>query len=151
MTTLKIGEKAPDFSGTDQYGNPVKLSDFTGKKVVLFFYPKALTPGCTAQACNLNEHQELLSEKTYQIIGVSADSQERQLRFAEKYHLNFPLLADENKTIIEAYNVWGPKKFMGKTYDGIHRTTFVIDANGTIENIITKVKTKEHHIQILQE
>ena len=150
MTTLKTGEKAPDFEGTDQNGNTVTLSDFKGKKVVLFFYPKASTPGCTAEACDLQNNIERFTKENYQIIGVSADSQKRQLNFATKNNLNYPLIADEDKTIIEAYGVWGPKKFMGREFDGIHRMTFIIDERGIIEEVISKVKTKEHTSQILK-
>ena len=149
MTTLKIGDKAPDFSGTDQNGSTVELKDFIGKKVVLFFYPKASTPGCTAEACDLQNNMDRFVAQNYQVIGVSADSQKRQLNFAEKNNLKYPLIADEDKIIINAYGVWGPKKFMGKEFDGIHRTTFIIDEKGFIENIITKVKTKEHTAQII--
>lgn len=150
MTTLKIGDKAPDFSGTDQNGSTVELKDFIGKKVILFFYPKASTPGCTAEACDLQNNMDRFVAQNYQVIGVSADSQKRQLNFAEKNNLKYPLIADEDKIIINAYGVWGPKKFMGKEFDGIHRTTFIIDEKGYIENIITKVKTKEHTTQILK-
>lgn len=149
MTTLKIGDKAPAFESTDQNGNKVKLEDFVGKKVVLFFYPKASTPGCTAEACNLRDNYQSFLAKGYAILGVSADSVKKQLNFSNKNELPYSLLADEDKSVIEAYGVWGPKKFMGKTYDGIHRTTFVIDENGMIEDIITKVKTKDHTAQIL--
>ena len=149
MITLKIGDKAPDFSGTDQNGNTVTLSEFKGKKVVLFFYPKASTPGCTAEACDLQNNIDRFIAQNYQVIGVSADSQKRQLNFATKNNLQYPLLADEEKTIINAYGIWGPKKFMGRTYDGIHRTTFIIDEQGIIADIITKVKTKAHSAQIL--
>lgn len=150
MTTLKIGDKAPKFNGIDQHGQTISLQDYVGKKVVLFFYPKASTPGCTAQACNLQENIEFLQANNYQIIGVSADSQKRQLNFANKNELSYPLIADEERIIIEKYKVWGPKKFMGKEYDGIHRTTFVINEDGIIEDIITKVKTKEHSQQIIK-
>jgi len=149
MTTLNIGDKAPDFSGINQYGEEVSLAQFKGKKIVLFFYPKASTPGCTAEACNLQDNIQRFKNEGYQIVGVSADSQKRQANFAEKNKLNYPLIADEDKTIINAYGVWGPKKFMGREYDGIHRTTFIIDENGIIQNIITKVKTKDHANQIL--
>lgn len=149
MTTLKTGNKAPDFSGTDQNGKEITLKDFKGKKIVLFFYPKASTPGCTAEACNLQDNIQRFEKQGYQLIGVSADSQKRQVNFAEKNKLSYPLIADEDKTIIEAYGVWGPKKFMGREYDGIHRTTFIIDEKGIIEDIITKVKTKDHTNQIL--
>jgi peroxiredoxin Q/BCP len=150
MTTLKIGDQAPGFESTDQNAKHIKLKDFEGKKVVLFFYPKASTPGCTAEACNLRDNHQGFLNKGYVVLGVSADSEKRQLKFAEKNELPFSLLADENKDIISAYGVWGPKKFMGKTYDGIHRTTFVIDENGIIENIIIKVKTKDHTAQIME-
>ena len=149
MTTLKAGDKAPEFSAKDQDGKPVKLSDFKGKKLVLFFYPKASTPGCTAEACNLRDNWEQFQKKGYAIVGVSADNEKRQQNFKDKYELPFPLLADEDKKVINAYGVWGPKKFMGKEYDGINRTTFVIDENGSIEEVIEKVKTKEHASQIL--
>lgn len=150
MAKLQIGDKAPDFVSRDQNDNNIQLSDYLGKKVVLFFYPKASTPGCTAEACDLQNNLDKYVALNYQIIGVSADSQKRQLNFAEKNNLQYPLLADEEKVVIEAYNVWGPKKFMGKEYDGIHRTTFIIDEKGFIEDIITKVKTKEHTSQILK-
>ncbi len=149
MTTLKPGDKAPDFQSQDQDGNSVKLSDFNGKKLVLFFYPKASTPGCTAQACNLRDNWEVFKLKGYEILGVSADNQKIQQKFRENYDLPFPLLADEDKEVINAYKVWGPKKFMGKVYDGIHRTTFIIDENGKIEDVIDTVKTKDHTAQIL--
>ncbi|MEZ4841782.1 MAG: thioredoxin-dependent thiol peroxidase [Flavobacteriaceae bacterium] len=149
MTTLKIGDKAPNFEGKDNQGNTVKLSDYRGKKLVLFFYPKASTPGCTAEACNLRDNYDVLKEKGYKLLGVSADSAKRQQNFIDKNKLPFPLLADEDKAVINAYGVWGPKKFMGRTFNGIHRITFVIDENGFIEDIITKVKTKEHTAQIL--
>lgn len=149
MQTLKIGEKAPDFTATNQWGETIRLSDYKGKKIVLFFYPKASTPGCTAEVCNLQENIEKFKKENYQLIGVSADSVEKQLKFSDKNNVEYPLLADVDKKIIEAYGVWGAKKFMGKTYDGIHRTTFIIDENGIIENVISKVKTKEHTSQIL--
>ena len=149
MTTLKIGDKAPDFEVKNQNGEIVKLSDFSGKKIVLFFYPKASTPGCTMEAKNLRDNYTEFTNKGYDIIGVSADSEKRQLNFSNKNELPYNLLADEDKEIINAYGVWGPKKFMGREYDGIHRTTFVIDEKGLIENIITKVKTKAHTEQIL--
>ena len=149
MTTLKIGDKAPGFEAKDQYGKTINLNDFKGKKVVLFFYPKASTPGCTSEACNLRDNYHSFQNKGYEIIGVSADSEKRQLNFSNKQELPYSLLADEDKAVIMAYGVWGPKKFMGKEYDGIHRTTFVIGEDGKIEDVITKVKTKEHSAQIL--
>lgn len=150
MTTLKIGDKAPNFSGIDQNGSTVQLKDFKGKKIVLFFYPKASTPGCTAEACDLQNNMERFVAQNYQVIGVSADSQKRQLNFAVKNNLQYPLIADEDKILINTYGVWGPKKFMGREFDGIHRTTFIIDEDGLIEDIIAKVKTKEHTQQILK-
>ena len=149
MTHLKVGDKAPDFTAQDEQGNTISLSDYKGKKLVVFFYPKASTPGCTAEACNLNDNYERFQAQGYEILGVSADSAKRQLNFKNKYGFQYPLLADEDKAVIEAFGVWGPKKFMGKEYDGIHRTTFVIDENGILEDVITKVKTKEHTSQIL--
>lgn len=149
MTTLKTGDNAPNFSAKDQDGNTHELKDYSGKKLVVFFYPKASTPGCTAEACNLRDHWSTFQEKGYEILGVSADTPKRQQNFKTKYELPFPLLADEDKSVIEAFGVWGPKKFMGKEYDGIHRTTFIIDENGKIEEVISKVKTKAHAEQIL--
>ena len=149
MTTLQIGEKAPNFSSLDQNGNTIKLNDYKGKKLVLFFYPKASTPGCTMQACNLRDNYQQFIAKGYDVLGVSADSAKRQQNFIAKNELPFNLLADEAKEVINAFRVWGPKKFMGREYDGIHRTTFVIDEDGVIEDIITKVKTKVHTTQIL--
>ena len=146
---LEKGEKAPKFTGIDQNGNEIKSSDYKGKKYVVFFYPKADTPGCTAEACDLRNNEEALKAKGYEIIGVSADSVKRQKNFATKYDLNYPLIADEEKKVIEAFGVWGPKKFMGREFDGIHRTTFLINEKGIIENVIEKVKTKEHAKQIL--
>ncbi len=151
MTHLKVGDKAPNFEAQDQDGNTIKLSDYKGKKLVLFFYPKASTPGCTKEACNLSDNYSKFTENGYDVLGVSADSQKRQSNFKNKYDFPYPLLADEDKAVIEAYGVWGPKKFMGKEYDGIHRTTFVIDENGVLEDVITKVKTKAHTEQILSE
>lgn len=149
MTTLKIGDPAPNFKGIDQQGKNHELGDYKGKKLVVFFYPKASTPGCTAEACNLRDNFERFQSQGFEILGVSADSELRQAKFKEKNDLPFPLLADENKAVIEAFGVWGPKKFMGKTYDGIHRTTFVIDEKGVIIDVIAQVKTKAHAEQIL--
>ena len=149
MEILKIGNAAPNFEALDQLGNTVKLSDYKGKKLVLFFYPKASTPGCTMEACNLRDNYHTFLAKGYEVLGVSADSAKRQQSFIEKYNLPFPLLADEDKKVINAFGVWGPKKFMGREFDGIHRVTFVIDENGIIEDVITKVKTKDHAGQIL--
>ncbi|MDB2674842.1 thioredoxin-dependent thiol peroxidase [Flavobacteriaceae bacterium] len=149
MDTLKVGDKAPNFETKDNQGIIRKLGDYSGKKLVVFFYPKASTPGCTAEACNLRDHYQTFQSKGYEILGVSADSEKRQQNFVQKNQLPFPLLADENHDVINGFGVWGPKKFMGREYDGIHRTTFVIDGNGIIENVISKVKTKDHASQIL--
>lgn len=150
MTTLQKGDKAPDFTAVDQDGNTHKLTDYKGKKLVVFFYPAANTPSCTIEACNLRDNYSEFIRKGYALLGVSADTQKKQSNFKNKYELPFPLLADEDKKVIEAFGVWGPKKFMGREFDGIHRTTFVIDENGIIEDVITKVKTKEHSSQILK-
>ena len=149
MTHFKIGDKAPNFSGTDQNGKAHSLADYSGKKLVVFFYPKANTPGCTAEACDLRDNYERFQANNYELLGVSADSAKAQKKFEEKYSFPFALLADEDKSVIEAFGVWGPKKFMGREFDGIHRTTFVIDENGIITDVIEKVKTKEHASQIL--
>ena len=149
MTSLKIGDKAPSFEAKDNVGNTIKLTDYSGKKLVLFFYPRASTPGCTAEACDLRDNYQSFLSKGYEVLGASADTAKKQQNWIDKHALPFPLLADEDKSVITAYNVWGPKKFMGKEYDGIHRTTFVIDENGMIEDIILKVKTKAHAAQIL--
>jgi len=149
QTSIKVGDKAPDFKGKDQNGKSISLKDFKGKKIVLYFYPKDDTPGCTAQACNLRDNYSVLIKKGYQVIGVSADDEKKHLKFIEKYQLPFPLIADVNLEIIKKYDVWGTKKFMGKVYDGIIRTTFVIDEKGKIEEVITDVKTKEHTAQII--
>lgn len=151
MKTLKAGDKVPNFTSKDQDGNPVSLDDFKGKKLVVFFYPKANTPGCTAEACDLRDHYNELREEGYELIGVSADSEKRQKNFKDKFDFPFPLLADESREVIDAFGVWGPKKFMGREYDGIHRVTFIVDGNGVVERVIDKVKTKEHAAQILDE
>lgn len=147
---LKVGDKVPDFKGVDQDENPISYQDFVGKKLVVFFYPKASTPGCTAEACDLRDNENALKAQGYHLIGVSADSVKRQKNFAEKNNLPFPLVADENHDVLNAFGVWGPKKFMGREFDGIHRTTFIIDENGIITDVIEKVKTKEHAKQILE-
>jgi len=150
MTTLKPGDAAPFFSATDQYGNVISLESLKGKKVVLYFYPKDDTPGCTAEACNLRDNHSELIKLGYVVIGVSPDPVAKHEKFAAKYELPFSLLPDTDKTIIQAYGVWGPKKFMGKSYDGVYRTTFVIDETGLIEKVFTQVDTKEHTAQILK-
>ena len=149
MTTIKPGDKAPDFESINQDGNKIKLSDFKDKKLVLFFYPKANTPGCTAEACDLRDHYSELTKAGYVLLGVSADTEKAQKNFVDKFDFPFPLLADTEKEVINAFGVWGLKKFMGKEYDGIHRKTFIIDEEGIVERVIDKVKTKEHAAQIL--
>ena len=150
MTTLKKGDKAPNFSSLDESGKLHKLADYKGKKLVVFFYPKANTPGCTAEACDLRDNFSRFEANNFALLGVSADSQKAQSKFKDKFEFPFPLLADEDKSVIQAFGVWGPKKFMGKDYDGIHRTTFIIDENGIIDEVISEVKTKEHASQILK-
>jgi len=150
MRTLKIGDKAPNFTSKDQDGQVISLNDYKGKKLVLFFYPKASTPGCTVEACNLRDNYQRFQSLGYEILGVSADSAKRQSNFRNKFDFPYPLLADEEKEVINAFKVWGPKKFMGRVFDGIYRTTFVIDENSVIEDVITKVKTKAHTEQILK-
>lgn len=147
---LHVGDKAPDFEGKDQDGNTLKLSDLRGKKVVIYFYPKDNTPGCTAQACNLRDNYGQLQKAGYEIIGVSTDSEASHQKFIEKQSLPFTLLADEDKSIHEKYDVWKEKSMYGRTYMGTVRTTFVIDKEGNIEEIISKVKTNDHTKQILK-
>lgn len=151
MNTLKVGDKVPNFSATDDAGNTITLNDYQGKKLVVFFYPKANTPGCTAEACNLNDNYSTLQDAGYEILGVSADTEKKQANFKNKFGFKYPLLADTDKAVINTFGVWGPKKFMGKEYDGIHRTTFLIDEKGVVERVISKVKTKDHAAQILEE
>lgn len=150
MNTLKTGQKVPEFTVNDQDGNAISLSDYKGKKLIVFFYPKASTPGCTAEACNLRDNYSELKELGFELLGVSADSEKRQSNFRNKYEFPFPLLADEDKAVINAFGVWGEKKFMGKVYDGIHRKTFILDENGVVEHVFDKVKTKDHAAQILE-
>jgi peroxiredoxin Q/BCP len=149
MKTLKQGDAVPNFTANDEQGNSISLTDYKGKKLIVFFYPKASTPGCTVEACDLRDNYQALQAQGYELLGVSADSEKRQANFKNKYAFPFPLLADEDKTVINAFGVWGPKKFMGKEYDGIHRMTFLIDENGVVERVIDKVKTKDHAAQIL--
>ncbi|WP_304141748.1 thioredoxin-dependent thiol peroxidase [Mesoflavibacter zeaxanthinifaciens] len=150
MNTLKQGDKVPNFTVNDQDGNAVSLSDYKGKKLIVFFYPKASTPGCTAEACNLRDNYKVLQDKGFELLGVSADSEKRQSNFKNKYEFPFPLLADEEKEVINAFGVWGPKKFMGREYDGIYRKTFLVDEEGVVAHVIDKVKTKDHAAQILE-
>lgn len=149
MKPLEVGDKAPEFTSIDQDGNTIKSTDYQGKKWIVFFYPKASTPGCTNEVCNLRDNFQELKDLGYELLGVSADSEKRQKNFHTKHKLPFPLLADENKEVIQGFGVWGPKKFMGREYDGIHRMTFMMDENGIVERVISKVKTKDHAAQLL--
>ena len=149
MIILKPGDAAPDFSATDQHGKAITLDSLKGKKVVLYFYPKDDTPGCIAEACNLRDNHTELINKGYAVIGVSPDPLKSHEKFTEKYELPFSLLPDTDKKIILAYGVWGPKKFLGKSYEGVLRSTFVIDEKGIIEKVFTQVNTKNHTEQIL--
>jgi len=150
MTKLNIGDKAPDFVGLDQEGNSIKLSDFAGSKLILYFYPKDNTPGCTNEACNLRDNYQMWLDKGYKIIGVSPDSQASHQKFIAKHNLPFPLIADTEKKIIKDYGAWGPKKLYGREYEGLLRSTFVINENGIVEEVFMKVKTKDHTNQILE-
>ncbi|MBN9298554.1 MAG: thioredoxin-dependent thiol peroxidase [Filimonas sp.] len=147
---LKEGSKAPVFKGVDQNGNPISLADFKGKKVVLYFYPHDNTPTCTAQACNLRDNYGALIKAGFQVVGVSTDDVKSHKKFEQKFDLPFPLIADPELKIVNQYGVWGEKKFMGRTFDGTHRTTFLIDEAGKIKKIITKPVSKNHTEQILQ-
>jgi peroxiredoxin Q/BCP len=148
MAQLKEGMKAPGFEGIDQNAKAVKLTDFKGKKIVLYFYPKDDTPGCTAEACNLRDNWDAFIKKGFVVLGVSPDNEKSHKRFAAKYSLPFPLIADVSKKIVNDYGVWGEKKMYGKSFMGVIRTTFIIDEKGIIEKIITKVDTGEHTKQI---
>jgi len=148
MIQLKEGNKAPGFAGIDQNGNRITLDDFAGKKLILYFYPKDNTPGCTAEACNLRDNYETLLKKGYAIVGVSPDTEKSHKGFAGKYSLPFPLIADTTKVILNDYGVWGEKQMYGKSYLGVIRTTFIIDEKGIIEKIVTKVDTSGHTEQI---
>lgn len=150
-TSLKVGDKAPEINSKDQNGSPVSLKDFKGKKVILFFYPKDNTPGCTAESCNLRDNYAVLQQKGFEVIGVSADSEASHQKFIQKYQLPYTLIADTDKKVINDYDVWGAKSFMGKNYKGLIRTTFIINEKGIIEKVITDVKTKDHAAQILDD
>ena len=149
MTPLAAGAQAPLFILNDDQGNSISLAELAGKKVLLYFYPKALTPGCTTQACALRDVKAEFAELNTLLYGISPDPVKKLARFVEKKELNFPLLSDEDHAIADAYGVWGEKKFMGKVYDGIHRISFLIDEQGKIEKVFTKFKTKEHHQVVL--
>ncbi|PKQ44086.1 thioredoxin-dependent thiol peroxidase [Confluentibacter flavum] len=150
MNTLKVGDKAPNFTALDEQGNSISLKDFIGKKLIVFFYPKANTPTCTVESCNLSDNYKTLIDYGFNVIGVSADSQKAQANFKKKYKFPYPLIADVDKEVINAFGVWGPKKFMGRTFDGIHRITFVIDETGIIIKVINDVKAKNHASQIME-
>ena len=149
MSKLQIGDKAPSINAIDQNGNNITLEQYQGKKVVLYFYPKDMTPGCTAQSCNLSDNYTALQKNGYDVIGVSCDSVKRHQKFIEKYSLPFNLISDEDQKVVNDYGVWQLKKFMGREYMGIVRTTFIIDEKGSIVDIITKVNTKDHTSQII--
>jgi peroxiredoxin Q/BCP len=151
MTLLKAGEMAPDFTAKNQDGKEISLSSFRGKKVVLYFYPKDDTPGCTAEACNLRDNYDDLTKKGFEVIGVSPDDEKSHTKFAAKYNLQFSLIADTSKTILKQYGAWGLKKMYGKEYEGVLRTTYVIDEQGKIEKVIDKVDTGNHAAQVLKE
>lgn len=150
MTHLKEGDKAPEFTGLNEHGEEVSLSDYKGKKLILFFYPKDNTPGCTAEACNLRDNYDDLRAKGFELLGVSPDSQKKHQNFIKKHELPFPLIADTEQEVLNTYGVWGEKQMYGRTYMGVFRTTFVIDENGVIEKVFKKVKTKDHTAQILE-
>lgn len=150
MTNLKAGDQAPDFSGTNEKGETVKLSDFRGSKLILFFYPKDNTPGCTKEACNLRDNYQDLKKKGFELLGVSPDSARKHTNFIKKFGFPFSLIADTDKKIANAYQVWGPKKIFGLEFNGIYRTTFIIDEKGTIEKVFTEVDTNAHAEQILE-
>jgi peroxiredoxin Q/BCP len=146
---LQVGDQAPDFIGKDQSGNTIRLSDFAGKKLVLYFYPKDSTPGCTAQACNLRDNYTSLQQNGYEVIGVSTDNEQSHQKFIEKQKLPFRLIADIDRRVHEQYGTWVEKSFLGKKYWGTERITFLIDENGKIKEIIDRVKTSDHTVQIL--
>jgi peroxiredoxin Q/BCP len=150
MTKLKVGDKAPDFEGINQDGENVALKNFAGKKLILYFYPKDNTPGCTAESCNLNDNYNSWLDKGFEVLGVSPDSVKSHQNFKNKYNLQFDLIADTEKEILQKYGAWGEKNMYGKKYMGVLRTTFIIDENGVIEEIFEKVKTKDHTSQIIK-
>ena len=150
MTNLKVGDKAPDFKGVNQSGEKIALNDFAGKKLILYFYPKDNTPGCTAESCNLNDNYEAWLEKGFDVVGVSPDSEKSHQKFIEKYGFKFDLIADTEKEILQAYNAWGEKSMYGRKYMGVIRKTYVINEEGIIEEIFEKVKTKDHTNQIIK-
>ena len=150
MNQLSVGQEAPKFSAKNQKGEFISLEDLKGSKVILYFYPKDNTPGCTSQACNLTENISVLKKEGFIVLGVSPDGEKSHNKFIDKYNLQFDLLVDEEKKLCNTYGVWGRKKFMGREYDGVHRTTFIIDKNGIIDKIISKVETKRHSQQILE-
>ena len=150
MKNLKIGDKAPAINSLDQNNQNITLEQFKGSKVVLYFYPKDMTPGCTVQSCNLRDNYEKLLERGYVVLGCSVDSPARHMKFIDKYDLPFSLISDEEKKVVVDYGVWALKKFMGREYMGINRTTYLIDEHGVIEDIINKVDTKKHTAQILK-
>lgn len=147
--TLKVGDKAPSIDGQDQNGNQVSLDNYAGKKLVLYFYPKDDTPGCTAESCNLRDNYKVLMAQGYEVLGVSPDNQAKHRKFIQKYDLPFDLIADTEKEVCERYGVWVEKSMYGRTYMGVARTTFIINEEGIIEEIISKVKTDDHTAQIL--
>ncbi|MFM6946021.1 MAG: thioredoxin-dependent thiol peroxidase [Flavobacteriales bacterium] len=149
MNTLTTGSKLPSFTGLDQNGNSISSSSFEGKRLVIYFYPKDDTPGCTAQACSIRDGQEALVAAGVNVIGISADSVASHTKFVNKYELNFPLISDPEKQIIQQFGVWGPKKFMGRVYDGIHRMTFIFDETHTLIKVIEKPNTKDHANEVL--
>lgn len=149
MKTLKIGDKIPNFECLDENEKIFKSIDLIGKKLIIFFYPRANTPGCTAEACNLSENYQTLTDLGYNIVGISCDKPKSQKNFSNKFGFQYPLLADVDKKLVNLFGVWGPKKFMGKEYDGIHRMTFIFNEKGIVQRVIDKVKTKDHTNQIL--
>ena len=149
MGSLKAGDKAPHFEGVNQNGEKITLADFSGKKLILYFYPKDNTPGCTAEACNLNENYEMWLKNGFEVVGVSPDSEKSHVKFIDKYNLKFNLISDTEKEILQAYGAWGEKKLYGRVYMGVLRKTFIIDEKGVIVSIFEKVKTKDHTNQII--